>query len=103
MDTELKKAYIIYACWTDLDDVGLWLWDNNISYNIRVTSEPTNIPSRLHNKPNDTMWVIYSVYLTEEESTIIGLIFINTVVTEAKKEPDVGLLIHKVIKGVLNI
>ena len=103
MYTELKKAYVIYECWTDDDDVGQWLQNNNILYTIRVTSDPTIIPSRLHNKPGNINWVIYSVYLTGEEASIIGLTFINTVVAEAKKGPDVVVLINKVVKGVVNI
>ena len=98
MDTELKKAYVIYECWNEKDDVGAWMYDRNIPYSIRVSINSTIIPTRLHHKKDNNSWAIYSAYLTGEEVTIIGLTFINTVVTEAKEGPDVRTLIYKVIE-----
>ena len=98
MDIGLKKAYIIYECWTDNDDVGHWLLDRNISYSIRVTGDAKQVPQRLRAVKDNDSWIIYSAYLECEDATAIGITFINTVITEAKAGPDVRTLIRGVVE-----
>ena len=98
MVSGLKKAFVIYECWRDCDDVGHWLLHHNISYSIRVTGDPKQVPQRLHNIKDNNRWIIYSTYLECEDATAIGITFINTVITEAKAGPDVRTLIRGVVE-----
>ena len=101
MDIGLKKAYVIYECWSNGDGVGQWLLERNIPYSIRVTGNSSTIPQRLRTVKDNTSWVVYSAYLLGEDVTAIGITFINTVITEAKAGPDVRTLIRKVVESMV--
>lgn len=92
------KAYDIYECWTDYDDLGMWFYSHKIKYNIRATADAKQIPERLRKGAN--RWIVYSAYLSEEDVIVLALTFPQVVVRESNIGVDIQSLIGKVLEEI---
>jgi hypothetical protein len=78
MDIEVKNYYNIVELWTDERDVGNYLFENKIRYDLRVEREiDFDIDMNWMATRKDKHFAVYTVQLTEQEALFIGLSFPN--------------------------
>lgn len=78
MDTEVKSFYNIVEAWTDERDVGNYLFENKIRYDLRVVNEiDFEIDLNWMATRKDKHVVIYTAELTDDEAVFIALSFPN--------------------------
>lgn len=76
MDTEVREYYNIVEIYTDGRDVGSFLYENKIRYDLRVTQDiEAEIDLNWMATMKPTVTTIYTAKLTGEEAMLIGLTF----------------------------
>lgn len=78
MVCQLKSYYSIAELWTEERDVGNYLFENKIRYDLKVTTEiDFEIDLNWMATRKDKHIAIYTAQLTEEEALFIKLTFPN--------------------------
>jgi len=80
MVSNLKKYFNIIEPWTEERDVGSYLFDNSIKYDIKVVTARKLDIAWIPPKPEHIC--IYTTRLTGEEVLILKLTFPNLIITE---------------------
>lgn len=99
MVCQLRSYYSIAELWTDERDVGNYLFENKIKYDLRVTSEiDFDIGLNWMATRKDKFTTIYTAELTEEEALFIKLSFPNLHIYKPVIKESVAAMAKRVLQ-----
>lgn len=99
MVLQIKTYYNIAELWTEDRDVGNYLFENKIRYDLRVTTEiDFEIDLNWMATRKDKHVVIYTAQLTEEEALFIKLSFPNLRVYKTVIKESVSDMARRVLQ-----
>lgn len=99
MVCQLRTYYNIAELWTDERDVGNYLFENKIRYDLRVTTEiDFEIDLSWMATRKDKHIAIYTAQLTEEEALFIKLSFPNLRVYKPVLKESIVVMARRVLQ-----